>query len=379
MAARSGSRALRLSSDEVDLLWTAVARAVDPRVAARMRDLFGGDARSGITVAHHIALAALSTERSRALLGVVDPRHPLREYGLLVPTGPTGPLEPCDVSSHWTVPARVWGHLLGDDRLDPVVTAVGGFVTPFDDRERSPLLSARQDEHIAQLRGWLAAGDRTVIVVEGASGSGRRTAVAIAAERPVIAVDFACISARRAESVLGALRREVALLGAVPVLANLDELWSRLQPGDETRLALAEIAGSMPAPVVVTASTPGIDLHASTRTSLRLRWPVPEPATRRALWERVIDGALAPDALDLVAMRFEMGAGGIRDAAHSASHRARQRGAVPGLDEVIAGVQDNIAERLGELAQRVDVRQDWSELALSPDTHDDVRAMQRRG
>jgi hypothetical protein len=214
-----------------------------------------------------------------------------------------------------------------------------------------------------------------VIVVEGASGSGRRTAVAIAAERPVIAVDFACISARRAESVLGALRREVALLGAVPVLANLDELWSRLQPGDETRLALAEIAGSMPAPVVVTASTPGIDLHASTRTSLRLRWPVPEPATRRALWERVIDGALAPDALDLVAMRFEMGAGGIRDAAHSASHRARQRGAVPGLDEVIAGVQDNIAERLGELAQRVDVRQDWSELALSPDTHDDVRAL----
>jgi len=38
-------------------------------------------------------------------------------------------------------------------------------------------------------------------------------------------------------------------------------------------------------------------------------------------------------------------------------------------------VQDNIAERLGELARRVEVNQDWSELVLAPDLMDDVKAL----
>src|SRR5690606_29330749 len=61
-----------------------------------------------------------------------------------------------------------------------------------------------------------------------------------------------------------------------------------------------------------------------------------------------------------------------RAAAQRASHRGAPR---PELADVTAGVQDNIAERLGELARRVSVQQHWSELVLVPETHDDVRAL----
>ena len=365
------ARALHLTTDEVDLVWTAVARAVDPRVAPELRAVFGNDARAGVSLAQQIALAALSAERSRALLATLDPRHPLRAHGLLIPAAPGE--EPYDVHARWTVPMRLWSFLRGDDRLDPAVSPVGCVVTP----PGAPRLSAAQHELLARLRGWLAAPEPTTIVLEGAGGSGRRTAVALAAApRTVIAIDFARIPARRAEAVLFALRREVLLLDAVPVLANLDELWSRLAPGDETGLALSAIIEAMAGPVVVTTSTPGIDLHAAARMGLRTRWPLPDVATRRELWGHAVHDALEPAALDLVAIRYEMGAGGIHDAARSATHRAQQRGEPhPALPDIVAGVQDNIAERLGELAQRVEVRQEWSELALSPDTHDDVRAL----
>jgi hypothetical protein len=365
------ARTLRLSNDEVDLLWTVVARALDPRVAPALRTVFGQDLRPGISLAQQIALAALSTERSRALLAILDPRHPLRMYGLLVPAAQAE--EPFDVATRWSAPLRLCAFLRGDDRVDPSIGAVGGIVTPLGAAQ----LSAAQQEVLGRLRGWLSAEEPATTVLEGAGGSGRRTAVALAAgERMVIAVDFARIPARVAAGVITALRREVLLLDAVPVLANLDELWSRLPPGDETALALSSIIEAMPGPVVVTSSTPGIDLHSSTRMVLRARWPLPDVITRRELWVRASHDALVPEQLDLVAIRYEMGAGGIYDAARSATHRAEQRGeAAATLADIIAGVQDNISERLGELAHRVEVRQEWSELALSPDTKDDVRAL----
>jgi ATPase family protein associated with various cellular activities (AAA) len=369
--AQSLARALRLTNDEVDLVWTVVARAVDPRIAPQLRTVFGADARPGVSVAQQIAIAALSTARSRSLLAILDPRHPLRAHGLVIPAAQSD--EPYDVTTRWTAPLRLCGFLRGDDRLDPTVSSVGGLVMPVG----APQLSAAQTEILTRLAGWLAAPEPTTIVLEGAGGSGRRVAVALAAgSRPVIAVDFTRISPRRAEAVLFALRREVLLLGAIPVLANLDELWSRLAPGDDTGLGLAAILEAMTGPVVVTTSTPGIDLHAATRMVLRMRWPLPDMATRNELWIRALHDALTDEQRELVALRYEMGAGGIYEAARSATHRAEQRGAArPALDDVVAGVQDNIAERLGELAQRVEVRQDWSELALSADAHDDVRAL----
>src|SRR6185295_1735403 len=46
--------ALQLTPDEHELVWSVVARAVEPVVAANARHVFGTDARFGISLAHHI-------------------------------------------------------------------------------------------------------------------------------------------------------------------------------------------------------------------------------------------------------------------------------------------------------------------------------------
>jgi len=373
--ARAGSRAellaaaLGLCEAELDFVWSVVARAVEPRVGVYLRAVFGNDARVGVSLAQHAAFHGLAPASCRALLRVLDPRHPLRTYGVIAPAGDA----PIDVAAPWLAPARIWGYLRGEDEIDPQVALLGGIIVP----PHEPLLSSAQRATHDKLQAWLARSNPPTIVLEGVTGSGKRTAAALAAApRPVVAIDFAQIGVRDAVAALVALRREAMLLDAIPLLANLDELWSKFAPGDDVVRALAASLDRMVGPLVVTASAPGLDLRAATRSVLRAAWPVPDVATRRALWTASLAGALEDNDLDLIGQRYELGAGGIQAACRSAVHHASHRGDVePVLTDVVAGVQDNIAERLGELARRITVTQHWSELVLVPDTYDDVRAL----
>jgi ATPase family associated with various cellular activities (AAA) len=362
------ARRLGLSTAEVDFVWTAVARAVEPRVGAHLRTIYGNDARLGVSLGQHIGLRRLDDNASRSLLAIVDSRHPLQQHGLLLTVAD----DSADVGTRFTVAPRLWDYLRGGDALDPIVAELGGVVlVPTAAR-----LSLEQEAVVLKLRSWLAAATAPTVVLEGASGSGRRTAVALAAVgRAVIAVDFARVAPRRALSVLAALRRDAFLADAIAVLANLDELASRLPPGDEITLAIAAAIDAIEGPLVVTTSTPGLELHATRRSAVRVRWAIPDIATRRALWLDAVP-TLPPESLDVIAIRYAFGAGGVTASARSAHHHAGHRGVgQPSFTDVVAGVQDNIAERLGELARRVEVRQTWSELVLSPDILDDVRAV----
>ena len=83
--------------------------------------------------------------------------------------------------------------------------------------------------------------------------------------------------------------------------------------------------------------------------------------------------------LDGVALSYRLGAGGIRAAAQSASEYAATRspGGELALHDIVQGVRTNIAERLGELAERIEVKQTWDDLVLAPDTMDQVRTDHR--
>jgi Cdc6-like AAA superfamily ATPase len=126
----------------------------------------------------------------------------------------------------------------------------------------------------------------------------------------------------------------------------------------------------------VTTTTGKLDQREVQRKVLHAEWPVPDAATRRALWVDQVGATLADADLDLVAHRYELGAGGIASATRAAQLRADHRvDAGPTLTELVAGVQDTIIELLGDLAKRVEVTQDWSELVLTPDTLDDVKML----
>ncbi len=365
-ATRLASR-LALTPAEVDLLWTVVARSVEPRVGAHLRALYGGDARGGVSLGQHVHVRALDADTARGLLRVIDPRHPLRRHGLIAPLADDG----ADVATRWIAPPRVWQYLRGDDAVDAAVAELGGpVVVPT-----LPRLSDEQAVLRGKLAAWLGASSPPTVILEGAIGAGRRTAVALATARPVVAIDFARVPARLAVVAVTALVREALLSDAVPVLANLDEMLGRLQPGDEIVLAVLAAIDAVEGPLVITTSTPGLEAHAVRRTVVRARWPIPDIATRRALWADTLP-TLSSDDLGVVAMRYRFGAGGVAGAARAARHHAHERGVeAPAFRDVVAGVQDNIAERLGELARRVEVKQTWDELVLSPDILDDVKAL----
>ena len=85
------------------------------------------------------------------------------------------------------------------------------------------------------------------------------------------------------------------------------------------------------------------------------------------------DAPVTPDERDRLAMRYKLGPGGVG----AAITTARRLGAsdAPRLPDVVAGIRNNIAERMGGLAQRVEVKQAWDELGLGADTLDQVRAL----
>ena len=354
--------ALALAPDEVELIWSVVGRSVEPQVAAHAREVFGADARIGVSLAQHIAWREVPAERSRMLLAVLDAHHRLRTGGILVPVG----AEPYDVQTPWATSQRVCNFLRGLYDVDPMIAAVGGIVDSASVRH-----SPDQRRVLQRIADWLTSWQGATIQLEGPHGSGRRTAIAIAAApRRVVAVDFSRVSVRRAEALLLALRREALLLDAVPVLANLDDLWSRMPPDDELKQSLVVALDAFEGPLAITTTSATVELRAERRLVLNARWPLPDAATRRELWIEAL-GDRPPEAeLDLVAHRYELGAGGIAAAARSAHHRAVAQ--VPALADLVAGVQDNIAEKLGELAKRVEVTQRWDELVLPPETRDDV-------
>src|SRR6185503_5259990 len=84
------------------------------------------------------------------------------------------------------------------------------------------------------------------------------------------------------------------------------------------------------------------------------------------------------DGLDVVSLRYRLGAGGIARAVQAARTLASKRGGTLTAGDLAEGVRNDIAERLGGLAQRIETHESWDDLVLAPDTLDQVRALVAR-
>jgi hypothetical protein len=215
-----------------------------------------------------------------------------------------------------------------------------------------------------------------LVAIEGPLAAGKRTAASVAAAslgHPLVGIDVRRMSAGLAEleAALVALRRECLLSDALPLVAQVDELdGSEVQASPRAR-ALARFVDDTPTPCVVTSTRIGLDVGTS-RDATRIAMPVPGTATRELLWRDAFAGAPGVD-LALLAQRYRLGAGGIRRAANAAR-------SIAGRDELVTrdaieGVRRCIAERLGELAQRLETTQRWDDLVLPEDTLDPIRAL----
>ena len=344
--------ALGLSAEQLDFLWAVVARAADPLLLALLQVLCGTDARRGLSLSHYATIMGLDEVRSEALAKLLVPSNPLLCYRFL--TGPED--QGLDACTPLTVPARVWSYLRGEDEVEGRVAAAGGRVhlphaAQFDEAQQVAL----QRIHLA-----LGSFDPMVIVVEGPFGAGRRTAIARAAaamRRNVIAIDLSRIpaSASALEATLAAQMRECLLADAIPVIAEADELLGG-EGERNTRLhALARALETAPGPIAVTSQTSGLDLGVRDRRVLRIAWPVPSTAARRELWlagarPTTRPGSNVGSTRSRSATGSAPGASRVAPRQRAPSRRPAARPPPLEVQDVVEGIRNNIAERLGELA-----------------------------
>ena len=360
---------LGLSLDELDFLWTAVALTADPRLWPHLQRLGGGDTARGASIGLHAMLTRLDGDRALALGLAMGPASPLVRHHLLTAADAL-PL----AARRFVAAPRVAAYLAGDPTPDGDVLALGGAIAlPVDH-----FVDAAGAAMIRQLAIVLAAEPPPVIVLDGSPGTGRRTALAAAAStlgRPTVAIDLARLPPGTAllDEALAALAREVVLSDAVAVIAGADQLD---RDGDRGPVkVLTRALDALPGPVALVTLERGLDLTLA-RPLVRVSIPTPATATRRTLWQRALgDAPVTPDERDLLAMRYRLGPGGILAAVATAR---RLNAAPPDLATVVTGVRDNIAERMGGLAQRVEVKQGWDELVLGPDTLEQIRGLTAR-
>jgi AAA+ superfamily predicted ATPase len=358
------ARALGLDDDQVDFLWTAVALAANPPMRVHAAEL-DPLAAHGLTTALYCRMVELPADRSRRLGLAIVGDHPAVQHGLLR----VGHVD--RVPTAWTLAPAVElvCHLAGLPRTDPDCV-----VLP---RPPQPLLDPRQDRAVAKIGETLASDLPLALFVEGPELTGRRTAIALASSRPALAIDLRHVTTAPALATrLMSLRRESLLRGAVPVVAGVDDLGSGEGGRDERTRVLAQFIDAARAPVVLVSARPGVDLGARL-PSVRIEWPVPDVATRLRLWSTLVGGGEPADRLQQLATRFPLGAGAIQRAVDSA--RLLAGGDAPLTPaELMAGVRQNIAERLGSLAERIAVKQTWEDLVLADDVLMQVRALVSR-
>ncbi|MBK9071511.1 MAG: AAA family ATPase [Myxococcales bacterium] len=362
-----------LSPDDVELGWASVALACDPRLAPHIEALSGERPKLGLSLVGFAALAQLPMARCVALGMSLSSGHPWISSGLLeLGEGSVGTLRPVTASG------RLCRYLAGDNAPDDDVATYGGTV----ELPEALVFSPGQMVALARLRQAFSLTDKPVIQLAGVSWTGRRTALAhVAAEHnlAVVFVDLSLVGNNRAniERVLRGLRREAMLRPAIPMVVGIESIAAGEQPDQERLRAVANFLDTY-AGICGTATTDAsVDLPLS-RPTWRVAWPVPDGATRSALWKGYLGDASADVQRDIeqTAMRYKMGAGAIRRAVRAARVVASGRDdARITSDDIIEGTRHEISERLGALAMRVDVDQSWEDIVLPPDILDQIRAL----
>jgi AAA+ superfamily predicted ATPase len=354
-------RALGLGADELEFLWFTVAWTTDPLLAPHLTSL-ATEPRRGATIAAFARVHAWSADRVRSLASTILRRsHPALSLGLLM-TDDTGPLSPLTA---FQTAIRIVDFLAGDDAVDGLLATYGGLVTVPDEYIVG-------DEHataLAQLSQALGEDPAVAVMLEGATGLGRRTLVAIAAERlgqRVVALDLTRLPrGGDPHPLITALRREVALSDAVPLVAGIESL----ADDPARRHALVSFIDGMQRPIALVTTNPAVDLDLR-RPVLRLALPWPAAPTRRALWTRAL-GPVAPppEAIAPLALRYRLGPAGVARAATAARVVARSRSADL-VDEraLEEGVRVSVHERLSGVAQRIEPRQSWEDLIVPDET-----------
>lgn len=351
------AEAVGLGRFECEVLLLAALPALEPDGAAVLAAA-QGDARL-LLPSIALALSSLAEANWQAFA----PEAPLRRLALISLTDESIPS-----LAGIALPERVLHHLVGLDGIDAELLAVS---TPLEPRfelggshhELMRRFGARLSTDSKGLAPVLelVGADRSAaltIAAAGAQAAGRRAYQVVAEALPAAAGERARLAQLWS--------RESVLAGALPVL----DLCDMTAPG-EVRSAL-RFAAAIAGPLALLAAEP---LAVPGRSSLRLVVPRSTMADQRALWAAA--GADAAD-VDRLVGTFTASPEIIADVTTNiGADLAPGAGsaATPLADRLWAETRVRLRPRLDELAQRIDVRSQWSDLILPQQQFDMLKAI----
>ncbi len=346
-----------IDADALSLAWAIVAATIDPAVALQLGE---PGRRRGLSLAELSTILGLSPERARAL-AIALPGSPLCELGLIEPDDP----RPVTAATSLLASRRLITFLRGEPAIDPTLAAIA---------PPEPLiLDPRVEELRRRIAELLASDPGCAVLVQGKPGAGRRSFARVAAGRPVVALDLGELAGTRAVIAgLCALRREVALTDAVPLVAGLDALAGADADSLERRRELARFVDRIAAPVFLVGGEEAPHLETA-RTLTRIELPLPGPRSRAAMWRHALGVRDDDPAIDAAALRFQLGPRQIQAAGRCA--RAIAGAAAPTAAHLGEAVRITIDERLRGLARRQEVRLGWDDVVLPGETREQIELL----
>ena len=263
----------------------------------------------------------------------------------------------------WRIASRVVALAHGDERIDAELAGLGAIAPEIVPGIRGRGLEAPAGV-VSAIDGALGAALMKcagVILVQGRSGTGRRSLLLAAAQARGLRIvelnaEVLAKDPDQARRQLRMLSRECRLLELHPLVRNLDVLSGTAESPDRIGLVEQELA----AHVVLATSSRGVARRWQ-RAPRTIELTAITGAQRTQLWARALPMATPEDATTLATM-YPLAPALIEAASLVAIEQAGPGHMTP--EHIMAGLRAVLDDRLAGLATRVTTSQTWDDLVL---------------
>jgi hypothetical protein len=338
---------------DVDILLTAMAPDLDQRFERLYGYLHDDVTRRRASVGLALELCNLDVASGDARRRL-SASAPLVGGGLVLIEEPERPV----LTRALRVPDRVSAHLLGDNSLDPGVSALLVDVPDAGFHSWPPLETA------------IASGMSPIYIRESRGTSAAWTCAQATrnVDRQALIVDLTHVATGpEPAQVLADVQREARVRGRILVATNVDSVVER---GSDLVRRLADGGG-----MVILAGSRAWDPAWSRAVPLLLDVPSGRDPTVAAAWLAATDGGVS---LDNATLAFRMTAIQTARAAEAGRRIARAHGRPVEAADFQAGARAQNAAGLDRLAHRIEPSASWSDLVLPGETATQLQELAAR-
>lgn len=211
-----------------------------------------------------------------------------------------------------------------------------------------------------------------VLAVQGQRGLGKKLLLQRAAthwRQRMLVIDgkrLAVMPHGAQAHAIRALVRELMLLEAVPVFADIDDVVITSGDRDELPAFFGMLLDSWSGPVAITVNRERMPrIHH--RPLVHLTLEVPSLATRTLLWRQVVPSLDAP-AAESLSGRFAIPGGIVVAAAHAAIAGRMPDAPPPGAEDLAFAVATQLHQRISRLGKKLATPFDFDDLIVDDDT-----------